>query len=328
MLLIYNRETSPAYNLAAEEYVLTEKCEDIVMLWRNSDSVIIGRNQNAIEEMNLDYIKENDITVIRRLTGGGAVFHDLGNVNFTFIKGNDERLFNDYSGFTAPVREYLESLGVKCELSGRNDITIEGAKISGNAQTVKRGRIMHHGTLLFSSNMGKLSGALKVREIKAESRGIKSYRSRVTNISEHLSEKMGVEDFLEGLYEWFYKNVPDAEKYEFSEEDRREIERLVEEKYGLWEWNFGNSPKYNYRNMKKYPFGVVEIYIETENATVTGINIKGDFFGVRDICELENGLVGTAHSYEKILEKARELCVGSYISGMTEVEFAKLVTEQ
>jgi len=328
MLLIYNRETRPAYNLAAEEYMLTEKSEDIVMLWRNSDSVIIGRNQNAIEEMNLDYIKENDITVIRRLTGGGAVFHDLGNLNFTFIKSNDEKLFNDYSTFTAPVREYLESLGVKCELSGRNDITIEGAKISGNAQTVKRGRIMHHGTLLFSSNMSKLSGALKVREIKAESRGIKSYRSRVTNIFEHLSEKMGIEEFSEGLYEWFAENIPDAEKYEITQADREKIERLVEEKYGLWEWNFGNSPKYNYRNIKKYQFGVVEVYIETENAIVTGMKIKGDFFGIGDISELENEFVGTAHSYEKILEKANEFGVGRYISGMTEEEFAKLVTEQ
>ena len=150
MLLIKNYSTSPAFNLASEEYMLTVMNEDIISLWRNSPAVIIGRNQNAIEEINLDYVRENDITVIRRQTGGGAVFHELGNINYTVIEKYTPGDFNNYAKFTAPVRDYLQTLGVNSQLSGRNDLTVDDMKISGNAQTVKRGRIMHHGTLLIS----------------------------------------------------------------------------------------------------------------------------------------------------------------------------------
>ncbi|MBP0990396.1 MAG: lipoate--protein ligase [Oscillospiraceae bacterium] len=327
MLIIYNRSTDPAYNLAMEEYMLDRKSDDIIMLWRNSDAVIIGRNQNAIEEMNLDYIKEHNITVIRRLTGGGAVFHDLGNLNFTFIKKNQEGMFNDYSGFTRPVRDYLRTLGVNCELSGRNDILVDGMKVSGNAQTVRKGRIMHHGTLLFSADISRLSGALKVREVKAESRGIKSYRSRVANIYDCLEKKMSIEEFTEGLLAYFCEKYADAEFYEISKKDIAEVEKLVAEKYGKWEWNFGEAPKYNYRNSKKYPFGVVDLYIQTENSKIEAITINGDYFGVKDISEAEGKFVGVLHRYEDIFKMAEEIGIDRYISGMAAEDFARLATE-
>jgi len=170
MRVIYNQSTDPAYNLALEEVMLTECDDDIAMLWRNSPAVIIGKNQNAIEELDLDFVKRNSVAVIRRMTGGGAVFHDLGNINFTFIQRCGSGDFNNYDLFTVPVRDYLRSLGAECELSGRNDLLIDGMKISGNAQTVRRGRILHHGTMLYSADLGRLSGALRARNIRWKAR--------------------------------------------------------------------------------------------------------------------------------------------------------------
>lgn len=255
MLLIYNDSTNPAYNLAMEEYLLTRKREDIAMLWRNDNAVIIGRNQNAVEELNLEFIREKNVTVIRRMTGGGAVFHDLGNVNFTFIEPNQEDSFNNYARFTRPICGYLNTLGVDAQLSGRNDLTVEGMKISGNAQTVKNGRIMHHGTLLFSANMSDLAGALKPRPIKIESKGIKSIRSRVTNISAHLAAPMTVLEFLEGLKQYFLDTVPGISEYLLTSEDKAAADKLVEENTAGGSGTTDNPPATALKRPKSSPPG-------------------------------------------------------------------------
>ena len=253
MLMIRNPSTNPAFNLAADEYMLTQMKEEIVSLWRNDNAVIIGRNQNAIQEMDLDYIRENQITVIRRLTGGGAVFHDLGNVNFTFIQNHSAGSFNDYARFTAPICGYLRTLGLDAQLSGRNDLLVDGMKISGNAQTIRGGRILHHGTLLFSLNMSKLAGALRPRPIKIESKGIQSVRSRVTNISSHLTQPMTVEEFLAGLEDYLIRTIPDLTARELTQEEKAAVTKLMEEKYGTWEWNFGRSPQYAFQRSAGIP---------------------------------------------------------------------------
>lgn len=325
MLLIDNRATDPAYNLATEEYLLTEMREEIASLWRNRDAVIIGRNQNALEEMDLRYIEDNNITVIRRLTGGGAVFHDLGNLNFTFIEQNRAGMFGDYARFTAPIRDYLRTLGVNCELSGRNDLAVDGMKVSGNAQTVKSGRILHHGTLLLSANMGRLAGALRVRDIKVESRGIKSHRSRVTNIAEHLPEPMSAEQFRDGLFDYFEQTQPGIRRYELSAADDAAIRALVEEKYGRWEWNFGATPRYTLKNAVKYDFGIVEAFLETERAVIRSVSLRGDFFGIREITGLEQRLEGCPHRREDIADRLESFPLGEYISGMTAAKLAELL---
>ena len=190
MLYIYNKNTNPYFNLAAEEYVLKEFQEECFMLWRNEPSIIVGKNQNTLAEINLDYVRQHKIPVVRRLSGGGAVFHDLGNLNFTFIVNEDVSSFSDFKRFTQPIIDVLRKLSVNAEFSGRNDITIDGKKISGNAQYYYKNRILHHGTLLFSSSITDLSAALKVRPVKFEDKGVKSVSKRVTNISEHLKEPL------------------------------------------------------------------------------------------------------------------------------------------
>ena len=325
MLLIRNPSTDPAFNLALEEYMLTRMEEEIACLWRNDNSVIIGRNQNAIQEMDLDYIRDNGITVIRRLTGGGAVFHDLGNINFTFIQNHSAQSFNNYSRFTAPICGYLRTLGVDAQLSGRNDLLVDGMKVSGNAQTIRGGRIMHHGTLLFSLNMSKLVGALRPRAIKIESKGIQSVRSRVTNISSHLAAPMTVEQFLQGLENYLLDTIPGLTARELTGEERAQVEKLVAEKYGTWDWNFGRSPQYQFQRTARYPFGIVDLFLTVKDGVITQLAIYGDFFGMEDKNLLEEHLLGVRHDRQAVLERLEALPAGKVIHGMTNEEFADLL---
>ncbi len=285
------------FNLASEEYLLKQTEGFYFYLWINSPSVIVGVNQNAIEEVNLAYTEKAGVKVVRRLTGGGAVFHDNGNLCYTVIAPfNDTE--NAYKKFTAPVIEYLNSLGVKAEFSGRNDITVDGKKISGNAQTVYGNRIMHHGTLLFSSDMTGLEKSLNPSKLKMQSKGIKSVRARVTNISEHLKNKMTILEFKEGLKKVFLKN---AREYEFTSEDLSAINKLVKEKYSTYEWNIGRSPKGQNAFIHKFPFGIFKLSFDTNNGLIENAKIHGDFFSLKEIDGFAVRLNGVKFNKEELL---------------------------
>lgn len=299
MLLIYNDKTSPYFNLAMEEYLLKNFNEDLFILWRNEPSVIVGKNQNTLSEINLDYIKENNIPVVRRQSGGGAVFHDLGNINFTFISVNDNT-FSDFKKFTQPIIDLLKSMGIDAEFSGRNDLLINGKKFSGNAQYNYKNKVMHHGTLLFSSQISNLSNSLKVKPIKLESKGIKSIKSRVTNISEHLNSDIDILEFKDILMDYVYKIDKNNKLYALSSYDIDNINNLVETKYSTWDWNFGNSPSYSLYNEIKYTGGNVEFNLDVKNGIIQEIKFFGDFFGKCDVSIIENMLVGSRHKEEDI----------------------------
>lgn len=325
MELIVNLTTNPAFNLALEEYILTKTEREVIMLWRNARSVIIGRNQNAAEEMDMDYIREHGIVVIRRQSGGGAVFHDLGNINYTVIHKLGDADFSNYSKFTAPICGFLQNLGVDARLEGRNDLTIKGMKFSGNAQAVKNGRIMHHGTILFDADVTRLAGALKPKQAKIESKGIKSIRSRVTNLAEHLPYAMRVEEFFERLSRYFCENTQEIAEYELTADDIAGVNKLVEEKYGTWEWNFGQSPAYNFEKSAYFTFGSVDIRLSVINGIIEQASIYGDFFGVADKSGLETKLVNTRHDRESIRAAIQGTDLQQYIHGISEEEFLDLL---
>ena len=325
MILIYNPSHDAAYNLAFEEYALTAMQQDIIMLWRNENAIIVGKNQNALEEIDMEYVREKDITVIRRQSGGGAVFHDLGNINFTVIHALGENDFHDYRKFTDPVIAFLKTLGVAAELSGRNDLLIDGMKFSGNAQAVKKGRIMHHGTLLFSADFTRLAACLQPHPAKFTSKGIKSVRSRVTNISDHLPVSMTVEAFLAQLYAYYLAHTPELEPYAISPQDDQCVRTLVAEKYGLWSWNFGQSPTYDYQNAIAFPCGVVDLRIRAEAGIIRDATIYGDFFGMKDKAGLEQQLVGVCHEKECVRAALAGVDLSQYIAGMTADDFLQLI---
>ena len=345
MKIYINENTDPYYNLASEEYLLEHSSGDIFLLWRNSPAVIIGKNQNAYAEINLDFTRANDIKVVRRLTGGGAVFHDLGNVNFTFISPSDGELAKgiragglDFEHFTRPVVEALASLGVAAELSGRNDIVAdcqgEKRKISGNAQCVYNTasgevKTMHHGTLLFSADMSRMQGALNVDPEKLKSKGVKSVRSRVANILDLIPADMRplVPDAA-AFMRYIARFI--SERYQvptggFEPDTDVGIHELARVKYSTDGWNLRRFGSFETELKHRFEFGCVEISLNVREGAISGLHIGGDFFGVRDAEELSERLVGTDYEVGALSERLAGLKVGEYISGADAESLARFI---
>ncbi|HPF64468.1 lipoate--protein ligase [Lentimicrobium sp.] len=312
MLCIIRHETDPYFNLAAEEYVLKNFERDSFMLWRNEPAIIVGKHQNTLAEINQDYVKENMIKVVRRLSGGGAVFHDLGNLNFTFIASGENHQLVDFRKFTQPILEVLQKLDIEARFEGRNDLTIDGRKFSGNAEHVHKNRVLHHGTLLFSAQMADLSSALKVDPDKFQDKAVKSVRSRVTNISEHLKIPLTVLEFRDLVLKHVMESTPGAELYSFTQDDITAISRLRDEKYITWEWNFGYSPKYNFRKTVKTNGGKLEVTLEVVNGTIEKARFFGDYFNKLDPSDIEHALTGTLHNETAIRERLNDFEITDY----------------
>lgn len=243
MLCIVNQNVDPYFNIASEEYLLKNFSDDIFMLYRNESSVIVGKHQNAFAEVNILFVKQHNIPVIRRLSGGGAVFHDMGNVNFTFITNGREGSLVDFKKFLTPILSALQTMGVPAEANKRNDLVIEERKISGNAEHVFKNRMLHHGTLLYASELGRLRGCLKVVPEQFSDRAVRSVRSQVTNIRDYMSAPLSVGDFMAAVQQSLLETFPTSTTYSFNDEDNSKINQLIAEKYSTWDWNFGYSPK-------------------------------------------------------------------------------------
>ncbi len=315
MLIYRNDNTDPYLNLALEEHLLTTSRQDCFMLWRNRPAIIVGRNQNTAEEINAAFVRDRGVAVVRRLSGGGAVYHDLGNLNYTFIAHDSRRSF-DFAGFAQPILAVLRSLGVAAEFAGRNDLLIDGRKFSGNAQYVQGGKVLHHGTLLFDSDLTVLGQALAVKPEKYESKGVKSVASRVTNIAPHLPRPITVDQFAAAVLAHIAAAFPGAAHAAFTPADHAAARDLVAAKYGRWEWNYGKSSPYNFRNQRRFAGGLVECRLFVEGGVIGSARIYGDFFGDRDIGELERALTGVRHDHAALAAALAPLDLPRYIAGI------------
>lgn len=329
MYYVIDKNIDPWWNLAAEEYLFKQLSVPIFRLWQNNNAIIIGHHQNAFAEINTEYVRSNGIKVVRRLTGGGAVFHDLGNINFTFIDNVtvSEDTSSMFARFTKPIIEALRELGVNAYLEGRNDLLIDGKKFSGNAVARYKNRLLQHGTLLFSASMADLSNALSSRPEKFTGKSVQSNRGRVTNISEHLEEQMPIENFIEYLHNFIAGERSGYSEYKYTEEDLREIEKLKEGKYSRDSWNYGESPAYTYSKVVKFPAGLIELYLKVEKGRIEEVKIFGDYFFTKETEELENHIKGCRHSYEELKERLEKINLSDYISNIEGEEFLSLFWE-
>ncbi|MDX1770386.1 MAG: lipoate--protein ligase [Planococcaceae bacterium] len=320
--------TDPRINLAIEEYALKTMDVDkdsYFLFYINEPSIIIGKNQNTIEEINTDYVESNGIHVVRRLSGGGAVYHDLGNLNFSFLTKDDGDSFRNFKKFTQPIVDALKEMGVDAELSGRNDILAGGRKISGNAQFSTKGRMFSHGTLMFDTEIEAVVSALKVRKDKIESKGIKSIRSRVANIMEFIEEPISIDDFRLKLLHSIFGGEEEVKTIELTEEDWANIHALSKERYANWEWNYGKSPAFNMSHSERFPVGGIDVRLQVKNGVIEDAHIYGDFFGVGDVADIEALLVGTAYEKSAITESLGDIDITTYLGGITKEQFLQLI---
>lgn len=319
--------TDPYYNLALEEYVFEklDRSSDWLILWQNFNTIVIGKYQNTVEEINADYVREHGISVARRLSGGGAVYHDKGNLNYTIIVDKDENFDFNFRYFVQPLTQTLKQFGIEAEFSGRNDVMIDGKKFSGNSQYIKHNRIMHHGCIMLDSNLSSVADALKVKEIKTESKSTKSVRSRVTTINANAETPIPMETFKEALKKQIAAGNP-VQEYSLTETDIAEIKKLRDEKYATWEWNYGFSPEYSVRKEAKFESGIVTVHMNVEKGRIREVRLFGDFFGNGEISELENELKGLPLD-DKMGDNLKDVHAEKYINGITTHELIRLLRD-
>ncbi|GAP13322.1 lipoate-protein ligase [Longilinea arvoryzae] len=323
MIFVDNEENyKPYVNLALEEYLLRNFPgeDDILLFYINEHAIIIGKHQNTLEEINQEYVQAHDIHITRRLSGGGAVYHDLGNLNFSFITQNKPENVQNFVKFTQPVVEALKEMGVPAESGGRNDILVDGRKVSGNAQYISRTRMVSHGTLLLNTDLSVLSHALNPKPTKFESKGIKSVRSRVANIREFLSADMDILDFRQRILQHILRAEDGIPQYHLTAADWEAVHKLSVERYQTWDWNYGQSPKFNVQRVQRFSSGEIDARIEVEKGLIHNIRFYGDFFSGRELNELESALMGLRYQEAEVGAKIAGLPIGEYFFGVTPEE--------
>ena len=326
MRFLKNPRTNPYMNLALDEYAMKhiDVGEDYFYLWRNDPSVIIGKNQNAAEEVNQEFIDRRNINVARRVSGGGAVYHDLGNINFTFIINVDDPGKVNFKKYTQPIIDALAAMGVKSEASGRNDILIDGKKISGVAQRMSGNRLMHHGTLIYDVNIEDMVEALNVDPDKIISKGVKSVRSRVTTIKEHLPEGSTLENFWDELH-YHLSNKNQDEEIFLTQEDLDKITHEAETKFSTWDWVYGYSPEFNLKNSKRFGGGRIEVLMDVKEGKIQSIRFMGDYLGLNDVQEVEDKLVGVRFKTEDVASVLSEFDLDLYFGSITLDEIISVI---
>lgn len=324
---IESRNVNPDWNLALEEFVFQslDSTYQYFMLWQNHNTIVVGKNQNTVEQINAAYVQEHGIRVVRRCSGGGAVYHDMGNLNFTFIMDAPKLEALNFQMFCQPVIQTLAGCGVDAELTGRNDMTIQGKKFSGNSQYIAKHRVMHHGTIMFQSDLSVLGQALQVPKDKIQSKGIQSVRSRVTNVADHLQRNVSLAEFKERLVEQVGQTCI-LERYELTPEDLAQVDALCQAKYATWAWNYGYSPKYEITKQRRIEgCGLVEISMEVEQGKITRIQFLGDFFGSGDLAELSQILEGCLCQKEALEQALFQVDISWYVHQLRREDLIALI---
>jgi len=326
MFYYISKSNQAAFNQATEEYFLKNFDENFYMLYLNKAAIVIGKHQNALAEINLDKCEEEGIEIVRRLSGGGTVFHDEGNLNYCFISNGKKGELINFRKYSQPVIDVLQSLNVNAKFEGKSDLTIEGMKFSGNASHIYRSKVMQHGTMLFSSDLSRLNSLLKVNPLKFKDRGVRSIRSRVTNISDHLTTPLSIEELQNKIINHVQSQFQEIKPYDLTEDDHRAIQKLMEEKYLKWEWNFGYSPKYKFERLISFPNGnILEIELDIEKGRIVRSEILGNCIKMGNIAELENKLLNIPHHKESLIRELEQIDLNDYFLNLELDEFIRAI---
>lgn len=323
-------------NLATEEYLMNhaDVSEPLFLVYIQSPCVIIGRNQNACEELDLNYLRENQITLTRRISGGGAVFDDLGNMSFSFVKKRDEVQFGNYQNVTEPILSALHKMGATQAVSGgRNDLYIDGLKFSGNAMYSKNNRTYSHGTLMYDVDLSVLDRILTVSKEKIASKATPSVKKNVTNVKGYLKPEFQferTEDFRDQLLCELYgvKSLAEIKDKELvlTQVDRKAIQKLFDEKYANDAWIFGEAPAFEYNKRTRIAsVGIVDVKLNVVHGKISAAKIFGDFFGQQPVEQLSAFLVGKEYRFEAIEKELKQIKVSEYIHNLTNEDFLALL---
>lgn len=324
------------WNLATEEHLMNtaDVTEPLLLLYIQKPCVIIGRNQNAYEEIDFNYLREHDITLTRRISGGGAVYDDLGNMSFSFVTKKDDTIFGDYRGITTPILHALQAMGAThATVGGRNDLYIDSMKFSGNAMYTRHGRTYSHGTLMYDVDLSVLDKILTVSKEKIASKATKSVRKSVTNVKPFLDEQyqqLTTAEFRDALlchiYDVSSVAAIQAQQLVLSDDDKVAIQQLFEERYANDEWIYGEAPKFEFNRRTRIPgVGIVDIHLSTEKGRISAIQFFGDYFGTKDTTDLEQLLLGTVFKYEELAKTLASVEVAEYILNFTNDDLLQLL---
>jgi lipoate-protein ligase A len=324
-------------NLATEQYLMNnvEFDEPLVLFYIQKPCIIVGRHQNTLEEINSDYVNENNITVTRRISGGGAVYDDLGNISFSFVVNSNNDNFGNFKKLTKPIIDALKDMGATtAEVSGRNDLMVDGKKFSGNAMYTKNGKMFSHGTLAYDVDLSVLSKALNVPKDKMESKGIKSVKSRVTNVKPYLKpefQSLSTEQFRDRLIMELFKtndidNIVDKE-YQLTDEDQAAIQKLCDDYYYNWDWVYGKSPDFTVKNRKHFDMGTIDVRFVVSQGKIEQLEIYGDYFGKKDSQDIQNALLNQNYNADNITKILNNFDLDDYFSGIPTAEVISLFTK-
>ncbi|WP_372754601.1 lipoate--protein ligase [Labilibaculum sp.] len=318
MLYFISSSNLPAFNLACEEYLLKNYEEDFFFLYSNKPALIVGKHQNTLAEINLEKAEQEKVPVVRRLSGGGTVFHDEGNLNYCFITKGEKGKLVDFKKYSSPIIDTLQKLKVNAKFEGKSDLTIDGKKFSGNASHVYRNKVMQHGTMLFSSDLKRLNQLLKVNPLKFKDRGVRSIRSRVTNISDSLSSRISLSNFADLIIEEVKLKFPKAQEFVLDEKDVQKIELLMAEKYNNWDWNYGYSPNYLFEKLSNFPGGaILEIKMQIVKGIIQNVDLDGNCIQFDQISDFQTKLIGSLHNKSTILKQLSSISIDSYFKNIS-----------